>query len=82
MKPSRLIIVCQISLLTLELLSRVSVAMAGIVSASGNAPRRSSAVGVRQAILNVTDDCAKNARSEKARPEWPEPILPNRRQLP
>lgn len=52
------------------------------VSASGNAPGRSSAVGARQTGLKITDDRAKNARSEKAWPEWPGPMLPNRRQLP
>ncbi len=56
--------------------------VAWTVSASGNAARRSSAVGARQTSLKITDDRAKNARSEKAWPEWPRLILPNRRQLP
>jgi hypothetical protein len=54
--------------------------VAWTVSASGTAAR-SSAVGARQTCLKITDDRAKNARCEKAWPEWPGVILPNRRQL-
>ncbi len=56
--------------------------VAWTVTASGNAVRRSSAVGARQTGLQITDDRAKGARSEKAWPEWAGLILPSRRQLP